>query len=97
MDVKLIKLVTGEEIVAEIISSDDTSVTVGKAVAAVLQPGRDGSLSVGFIPWGTLSKKNKTISMSQVVYITTPEDDVASQFSSMFSGIVTPPKTLITG
>ena len=97
MDVKLIKLVTGEEILAEVISSDDNTITIGNAVAAVLQPSRDGALTVGFIPWGTLSKQNKVIGMSQVVYTSIPEEDVRNQFASMFSGIVTPPKTLITG
>jgi hypothetical protein len=93
-EIKLMKLTTGEEILAEIVSEDGNSLTIKNCVAIVLNPSREG-ISYGFMPWGNLSKEDKTIVRTNVIYSATPNDDIRSSYSSMFGGIVTPPKHLI--
>lgn len=95
MDIKLIKLVTGEEIAAEIVSDDGDTVTVKNCIAVVLNPSREG-FSYGFLPWGGLSPSNKSINWSKIVYAAEAGDDLRNNYNSMFGGIVTPPQQLIT-
>jgi hypothetical protein len=97
MNVKILKLITGEEIVCEVVSQDDTTVTVKNTVALVLQPNKDGGIQMGFLPWANMVDGDVTIANVNVMYTAEPKDDLKSSYSSMFGGIVTRPKTLITG
>ena len=47
IDVKLFRIVTGEEIIAEYVSEDETTITVKNGL--VVLPTQTGS--VGFAPW----------------------------------------------
>ena len=51
IDVKLFRIVTGEEIIAEYVSEDETTITVKNGL--VVLPTQTGS--VGFAPWATVS------------------------------------------
>jgi hypothetical protein len=96
MNVKIIKLITGEEILAEVVSSDDTSVTLENTIAVVLAPSDDGkNLGFRFIPWGTMVDGDITIGTDKIIYSEPVKDDLKNTYSSMFGGIVTPPKQLI--
>ena len=95
IDVKLIRIVTGEEIIAEVLSETDDTITVQNGL--VVLPSAQG---VGFAPWATvISKDDPEITMKKtfVVYIAAVQDDVAQKYNEMFgSKLVTPsPKKLI--
>ena len=67
IDVKLIRIITGEEIIAEVVSDTDTTVTVQNAL--VVLPTNTG---VGFAPWATVIDKENpeiTVSRNHIVYI----------------------------
>lgn len=88
MNVKLIRVVTGEEIVAEVLSETDDTITVQNALV-VLPTGQ----SVGFAPWATvISKDDPEITMSQkhIIYVAEVQDGVASKYKEMFGNIITP-------
>lgn len=95
MDIKLMKLTTGEEILAEIVSENASAVTMKNVLAVVLNPTREG-ISYGFMPWGNLSKDDKVISNAHIICKSVPTDEVLNSYNSMFGGIVTPVKQLIT-
>ena len=95
MDIKLMKLTTGEEILAEIVSENASAVTMKNVLAVVLNPTREG-ISYGFMPWGSLTSDNKVINPNTVIYDAEPSDDLRNGYASMFGGVVIPPKTLIT-
>jgi hypothetical protein len=88
MNVKLIRVVTGEEIVAEVVSETNDTITVQNGL--VVLPTNSG---VGFAPWATvISKENPEITMSRnhVIYVAEVQDDVASKYKEMFGNIITP-------
>jgi hypothetical protein len=95
MSVKVLKIVTGEEIIGEVVSDDTNVICLKNIVAIVLQPTRDGKLSFGFIPWGSMIDGSITLKYSDLVYSGNPTEDLLNNYNSMFSGIVTPPKNLI--
>jgi hypothetical protein len=97
MSVKIFKLMTGEEIVAEITNESESSVSLKNCVALVLQPSRDGKLSFGFVPFGAMVDGDITIDKDKLLFIAEASDELKNNYNSMFGGIVTPPKTLITG
>ena len=95
IDVKLIRIVTGEEIIAEVLSETDDTITVQNGL--VVLPSAQG---VGFAPWATVISKDEpeiTMKKNFVVYIAAVQDDVAQKYNEMFgSKLVTPtPKKLI--
>ena len=95
IDVKLIRISTGEEIIAEVLSETDDTITVQNGL--VVLPNAQG---VGFAPWATVISKDEpeiTMKKTFVVYIAAVQDDVAQKYNEMFgSKLVTPsPKKLI--
>ena len=88
MNVKLIRVVTGEEIVAEVVSETDDTITVQNAL--VVLPTNNG---VGFAPWATVVSKDEpeiTVSRNHLVYVVEVQEDVASKYKEMFGNIITP-------
>jgi len=88
MNVKLIRVVTGEEIVAEVVSETDDTITVQNGL--VVLPTNNG---VGFAPWATVISKDDpeiTVSRNHLVYVAEVQDDVASKYKEMFGNIITP-------
>ena len=77
IDVKLIRIVTGEEIIAEVLSETDDTITVQNGL--VVLPSAQG---VGFAPWATVISKDEpeiTMKKTFVVYIVAVQDDVAQK------------------
>jgi len=89
MNCKLIRIVTGEEIIAEVLSETDDTITVQNGL--VVLPSAQG---VGFAPWATvISKDEPEIEMSKnhIVYVVALQDDVAKKYNEMFgSKLITP-------
>ena len=88
MNVTLIRVVTGEEIVAEVVSETDDTITVQNAL--VVLPTNNG---VGFAPWATVVSKDDpeiTVSRNHLVYVAEVQEDVASKYKEMFGNIITP-------
>ena len=89
IDVKLIRVTTGEEVVAELISESDDSITVKNGL--VVLPTNNG---VGFAPWATVIHPDEpeiTLSKDHVVYIVNVQQDVSKQYNQMFgSKLITP-------
>ena len=89
IEVKLLRIVTGEEVVAELVSEDETTITVKNGL--VVLPTNTG---VGFAPWATvISKENPdiTVSRNHIVYIAEVQEDVCKKYDQMFgSKLVTP-------
>ena len=91
IDVKLIRIITGEEIIAELLEETDTSIKVQNGLVVLPNP-----QGVGFAPWATvIDNDNPEITMSRqhVVYIVALQEDVAKKYNEMFgSKLITPDK-----
>lgn len=88
MNVKLIRIVTGEEVVAEVVSETDDTITVKNGLV-VLPTGQ----SIGFAPWATVISKEEpeiTMDLKHVIYVAEVQDSVSQKYKEMFGNIITP-------
>ena len=89
INVKLLRIVTGEEVIAELVSESDTTITVKNGL--VILPTQSG---VGFAPWATVIDPDKpeiTLSHDHIVYIAEVSSDVKKKYNELFgSKLVTP-------
>ena len=93
MTVKLIRMWSGEDVVADLTEEKTDSIVITNPIVAV--PAQQGQ--IGFAPWSPLVDKNATLKVTRkyVVYIEDPQDDLVEQYNQMFGNIATPPKKLI--
>ena len=91
IDVKLIRIVTGEEIIAEVVGQTDETITVKNGL--VVLPSAQG---VGFAPWATVIDNDNpdiTMSMRHVAYVAAVQADVANKYNEMFGSKVIVPES----
>jgi len=94
MNVKLIRMWSGEDVIADLIEEKEDSVVFCNPIIAV--PTQNGQ--IGFAPWSPLLKgKNENIEVTKkyVVYIADTQEQIAEQYSEMFSVIQAPSKKLV--
>ena len=93
MTVKLIRMWSGEDVIADIVEENTDSVVITDPIVAVpSQPeGR-----IAFAPWSPLLQKDKIeVTKKYIVYIGDPQAEIIEQFNSMFGKISKPTKKLI--
>ncbi|CAB4124310.1 hypothetical protein UFOVP49_148 [uncultured Caudovirales phage] len=95
MDIKILKLVTGEEIIGEVVEKSQTGITLKNTLAIMVQPTREG-ISYGFIPWGQLVVGDKNIAHEYVVFSGEPTEEIHANYAEQFGSIVVSSKQLIT-
>ena len=89
-NVKLIKFLGGEEIIAEVLSDEATSLVVKNAVRIVVIPDKidPKSPQVGLAPYLQFSdSKELTFNKALVVTTAVPLTDFINQYNSLFGGI----------
>jgi|688.fasta_scaffold110674_2 hypothetical protein len=94
MTVKLIRMSSGEDLIATLNKETDTNIVIQDAIVAV----PTGSGSIGFVPWSPILSKDQkelTVEKTFVVYIAEPDEGVVKQYGIMFNKIITPSKKLI--
>ena len=98
MSVKIIKLLTGEELIAKVLPSSDSVVILQNPVRIVVMPNRidPKTPNIGFAPWAEFSDDREfVVDKSHVVAIMTPIKDFVNQYNTMFGKLVTPQSGLI--
>jgi hypothetical protein len=90
INIKLIRLSTGEDVISNIVEESDTYIKVKNPIVAF--PSEVGR--IGFAPWSPLmSKEVQEIEVSKkfIIYITDPDEGIVEQYNQMFgSKLVTP-------
>ena len=91
--IKLLRLTSGEEIIAEISHELNNTIMVYDAILMI--PAGEGK--IGFMPWMpyTRAKDGLVLRKEDIMFIIDPVQDLVDQFKSARSGIVTPPKGVI--
>ena len=92
MNVKLIRMWSGEDVVADLVKETDDYVTIANPIVAV--PSQQQG-QIAFAPWSPILKERDTtidVSKSYVVYIADTQEGVVEQFNSMFTPVAVPPK-----
>ena len=95
MNVKLIKMWTGEDVIADLVKETDDTVVITNPIM-VVPTGDKGQ--IGLAPWSPIIKgKDVEIEVTRryVVYINEPQEEIVSNYRKMFTGSATPPKKLI--
>ena len=89
IDVKLLRIVTGEEVIAELLSETEETITVQNGLAVL--PTNNG---VGFAPWATVISNESpeiTVNRKHIVYVAEVQEDVCKKYNEMFgSKLITP-------
>ncbi|ADO97918.1 hypothetical protein SSSM5_152 [Synechococcus phage S-SSM5] len=91
MEVKLIRMVTGEELVAEVLDWRDGFVTIKNALVVIPQQNQ-----VGFAQWASVIDPENpeiTLDMKHVIYCAECAPDVVKQYGKIFgSNLITTPE-----
>lgn len=89
MNVKLIRMWSGEDVLADIVAEDEDFITITNPIVAV--PAGQGQ--VGFAPWSPLLPgKGMEIKVvkTYIVFITETQEQMVNNYRDMFSVIQTP-------
>ena len=94
MNVKLMRMWSGEDVVADLIEEKEDSIVICNPIVAI--PAGNGQM--GFAPWSPLLKgkdEELEITKKYIVYIADTQDQIEEQYQSMFSVIQAPNKKLV--
>lgn len=99
-NVKIIRLITGEELLAEVTISSPipTSITMKNPVRIVVMPNKidPKTPNIGFAPWAEFSEdKTFDIDKAHILAIISPIKEFVNQYNTMFGGLVVPSSNLI--
>ena len=94
MNVKLIRMWSGEDVVADLIEEKDDSIVICNSIVAV----PTGNGQMGFAPWSPLLKgKGESLEVTKkyIVYMSETQEEIENQYQEMFSVLKTPSKKLV--
>jgi len=97
MNVKYIKLLNGEELIAEVVT-EDLRTTIKNPIRLVLMPSKADPKNpqVGLAPWAEFSDdKEIVLDRSHILCIMTPIQEIVNQYNAIFGGILAPSSKLI--
>lgn len=95
MNIKLVKLLTNEEIICEMIEIDGSvNVILKNPIVMMAIPGEDGQMGMGLAPWMPVSATREIpIKEEHIVCIVEPTKDLYDHYNQTYgSGIITPDK-----
>ncbi len=95
MQVKMLKLVTGENVIAEFENKAGDYVLTNPLQVAMVPSRSTGQPSFALLPYLFNDDKSVTISSSHVLFMFDPMDEFLAQYNDIFGNIVTPPKSII--
>ena len=96
-NLKLFRML-GEEVIAEVVSETDTTITVKNAVRIVVIPDQlnPKNPQVGLAPFLQFSEQKELVLNKNLVITTaTPLTDFVNQYNSLFGGIQLPTSKII--
>ena len=89
IDDRLCRIVTGEEVVGELVSETEQTVTVQNGLVVL-----SNVLNFGFVPWATVIDREKpeiTVSRNHIVYIAELDSTIRNKYNEIYgSKLVTP-------
>jgi hypothetical protein len=88
--IKLFRLITGEEVLGEILDSSSTEHKIKNPCVIMIGAGPDGKPSLNMQPWLLFStEKEVTLKDSHVLFVTSVDIKIENKYNEIFgSGIV---------
>ena len=97
MALKLLRLKSGEDIIADVLEDDGSSVKIKEP--CVLMPmgdGRGNKIQMGMVPWMPFSQGQEfQLSHDWIVLITSPNDEIVSNYDKGYGTGLIKPETKI--
>ena len=97
-NVKIIKLITGEELLADVPLEHVDPLRIKNPVRIIVMPNKidPKTPNIGFAPWAEFSDdKTFELDKDHILCIMTPIKEFVAQYTSMFGGIVIPTSGII--
>ena len=96
MDVKCVRLITGEDVIAEF-ENDGEKVSLINPVQVLRVPGGGTDQpNFGFIPFPLVSNdKTIVINNDKIVFVCEPSEEFLNQYNTIFGNIITPSSKII--
>jgi len=94
MNVKLIRMWSGEDVIADQVGDLGDKIVIRNPIVAI----PTGNGQMGFAPWSPLLKDKDVdleVTKTYVVYISEAQEQIVEQYEEMFSLIKSPSKKLI--
>lgn len=91
-EIALFKLISGEEVIGTVVSTNETSIELTDTVVIAYHPTGDGKMSAGFAPHMPYAEGNIHLYHPAVAFKSQVKEDMLSEYKRIFSGIITPPK-----
>ena len=94
MNVKLIRMWSGEDVIADLVGDLTDNIVIRNPIVAI----PTGNGQMGFAPWSPLLKEKGVdieVTKKYVVYISEAQEQIVEQYEQMFSVIQKPSKKLI--
>jgi hypothetical protein len=98
MSVQIVRLLTGEDLLGQVMPSSFDILKIQNPVRVVVMPNKldPKTPNVGFAPWAEFSEqKFFEIDKRHVLCIMEPIKEFTNQYNTMFGGIVVPSSSLI--
>ena len=97
MNVKIMKLMNGEEIIADVESGEDDKIILSSPAKIALFPSEEGGMGMALMPWFPYSDEEKaTIREKDILVTISPSGEILDEYNSRFgSGLITPSSDII--
>ena len=91
MNIKYLKLVTGEELITQYVDEGESTVTM-KNPLGILMSQTEKGFNIQLVPYGSMADK-ETIVVNQrsIVFTAEPETKLRNQYESITGQVITPP------
>ena len=89
-DVKVLKLITGEEVIARVTEEENNLITLEKPMTLQMIPPNTSTGQMGFalVPWMKAAKNNKTtISIEHVLVTDEASDQTEKNYLQLITGL----------
>ena len=102
MEVLVLKLVTGEEVLGEVVTKDPSFIALKNVVGIAVVRGQDGQPNIGFAPFPLHAEPKSGVERmfkdEHIVYSYEPAEEFVTNYDQIFgTGLITPSKKLIVG
>lgn len=94
-DIKLFKMLSGDEFLAKVIATDEDSYVVEDIMAIILNPTSDGRISMAFSPFMPYAQGSIDVMKHAVAILADPTDGLKGEHMRVFSNIVVAPASAL--
>lgn len=95
-DVKFLKLITGEEVIAETKYSDsEKQYTLKNPILLIMRQSPDGQVGSMMIPYAGAVDNPIDINSNHVMFVSEPRAELVEKYSEAFSAVEVPKKGLL--